>query len=238
MSQVLTGPQLQVPSWQSFAGQIDHTLLKPDVTASQITHLCEEAVFFGFAAVCVNPTWTALAASLVRGTTVKVATTVGFPLGATSAIVKRFEASEAIRMGAQELDMVINVGALKSGDRQAVLNEISGVVALAHPHGVAVKVIIETPLLSLEEKIYAAQLSLALKADFVKTATGHHGATSPEDVSLIRGVVGNHAGVKAAGGIRSAQDMATMIDAGANRIGSSSGIAIVRELGAPEFPRR
>jgi len=237
MSQVLTDPQLHVRGWRALAGCIDHTLLKPETTREHIMRLCEEALFFRFAAVCVNPWWISQAAALLSGTPVKVATTIAFPLGASHTTVKRFEAEEAVRLGAQELDMVLNVGALKSGDRQAVHNDIAAVVEVAHAAGAIVKVILETPLLTLEEKILACQISLAAKADFVKTATGFLGGATPEDVSLMRGVVGDQAGVKASGGIRTAASAQLMIDAGANRIGTSSGVAIMHELGAPEFNR-
>lgn len=235
MSQLLIAPQVQSIGWKALAGNIDHTLLKPETTREQIVRLCEEAAFFHFAAVSVNPWWVGVAASLLGGTAVKVATTVGFPLGANHTTVKRFEAEEAIRLGAHEIDMVMNVGALKSGDRHAVQNDIAAVVEAAHDSGALVKVILETPLLTLEEKIVACQITLAAKADFVKTATGFLGGATPEDVSLMRGVVGDHAGVKAAGGIRTAATAQAMIEAGASRIGTSSGVAIVHELGGPEF---
>lgn len=235
MSQALTDAQLQVAGWQTVAGCIDHTLLKPETTRNQIVRLCDEAVFFNFAAVCVSPWWISLAASMLSGTTVKVATTVGFPLGANHTTVKRFEAEEAVRMGARELDMVMNIGALKSGDRQSVQNDIAAVVEVGHEAGAVVKVILETPLLSLEEKLLACQISLAARADFVKTATGFLGGATPDDVTLMRGVVGDQAGVKASGGIRTAASVQQMLDAGASRIGTSSGVAIMHELGAPEF---
>jgi deoxyribose-phosphate aldolase len=235
MQPVLTDPSLNVRGWQAIAAFIDHTVLKPDTTRDQIIRLCEEAVFFNFAAVCVSPWWIGLAASLVAGTPVKVAATVGFPHGVNHTTVKRFETEEAIRLGARELDMVMNVAALKSGDRQSVQNDIAAVVEVAHASGCIVKVILEMPILTLEEKILGCQLSLAAKADFVKTATGFAGGATPADVSLMRGVVGDHAGVKASGGIRTAATAQAMIEAGANRIGSSSGVAIVHELGAPEF---
>jgi len=235
MSQVLTDPQTKLRSWQNVAGFIDHTLLKSDATADQIVQLCEEAAFFNFAAVCVNPWWIGLAVSVLHGTPVKIATTIGFPLGANHTTVKRFEAEEAVRLGAQELDMVMNIGALKSGDRKSVQNDMIAVAEVAHGSGAIVKVILETPLLTLEEKILSCQLSLAAKADFVKTATGFFGSAVPGDVSLMRGVVGDHAGVKASGGIRTAAQANTMLDAGANRIGASASVAIMHELGAPEF---
>jgi len=232
MSQILTAPNVHRPVWQEIAGLIDHTLLKPETTQEQITHLCEEAASFGFAAVCVNPWWVGLTASILRGTPVKVATTIGFPLGANHTTVKRFEAEEAVRLGAQELDMVINVGALRSGDRQSVQNDITAVAEVTRGGGALLKVILETPLLSLEEKILGCELSLVAKANFVKTATGFFGGASVDDVSLMRGVVGDRAGVKASGGIRTAAAAQAMVEAGANRLGTSSGVAIVRELGA------
>jgi deoxyribose-phosphate aldolase len=235
MQPVLTDPSLKVHSWQAIASLIDHTVLKPDTTRDQIVRLCEEAAFFNFAAVCVSPWWIGLAASLLAGSSVKVAATIGFPHGVNHTTVKRFETEEAIRLGARELDMVMNVAALKSGDRQSVQNDIAAVVQVAHSSGCIVKVILETPLLTLEEKILGCQLSMAAKADFVKTATGFAGGATAADVSLMRGVVGDHAGVKASGGIRTAATAQAMIEAGANRIGSSSGVAILTELGAPEF---
>src|ERR1051325_8097818 len=238
MSQVLSDPQVNVRSWQAVAGLIDHTLLKSEATAEQIIHLCQEAASFHFAAVCVNPWWIGLAVSVLQGTPVKVATTIGFPLGANHTTVKRFEAGEAVRLGATELDMVMNIGALKSGDRQGVLNDMMAVAEVAHSSGAIVKVILETPLLTLEEKILSCQLSLSAKADFVKTATGFFASATPEDVSLMRGVVGDQAGVKASGGIRTAATANAMINAGANRIGASASVAIIRELGAPEFTPR
>lgn len=238
MSHVLSDPQIQVRTWQALAGSIDHTLLKPETTSEQVLRLCEEARFFSFAAVCVSPWWIGLASSRLSGSPVKVAATIGFPLGANHTTVKRFEAEEAVRLGAQELDMVLNIGALKSGDRQSVQNDIAAVVEVAHASGAIVKVILETPLLTIEEKILCCELSLAAKADFVKTATGFLGGATSDDVSLMRGVVGTRAGVKASGGIRTAAAAQAMIDAGASRLGTSSGVAIMHELGAPEFQGR
>ena len=234
MPQTLTDLQLQVRGWQTVAASIDHTLLKSETKQEQVAALCREAVQFGFAAVCVNPWWISMAASLVRGTPVKVAATIGFPLGANHTTVKRFEAEEAIRLGAHELDMVLNVGALKSGDRQSVQNDIAAVVEVAHAGGAIVKVILEMPLLTLEEKLLGCELSLAAHADFIKTATGFFGGATVDDVSLMRGVVGHRAGVKASGGIRTAAAAQAMLEAGANRLGTSSGVAIVKELGATE----
>jgi deoxyribose-phosphate aldolase len=238
MSHALSDPQILVRPWQGLAGRIDHTLLKSDATREQIIRLCNEALYFNFAAVCVSPWWIGLAASRLGGSPVQVSATIGFPLGANHTTVKRFEAEEAIRLGAQELEMVMNIGALKSGDRRAVQNDIAAVINVAHSAGAIVKVILETPLLTLQEKILGCELSLAAKADFVKTATGFFGGAAKEDVSLMRGVVGDRAGVKASGGIRTAADAQAMIASGANRIGTSSGVTIVHELGAPEYEER
>jgi deoxyribose-phosphate aldolase len=168
MSQVLSDPLLTVRSWQTIAGFIDHTLLKSEATAEQVVRLCEEAACFNFAAVCVNPWWIGLAVSVLHGTPVKIAATIGFPLGASHTTVKRFEAAEAVRLGARELDMVMNIGALKSGDRQGVLNDMIAVVEVAHASGAIVKVILETPLLTLEEKILSCQLSLSAPASLAR----------------------------------------------------------------------
>ena len=232
MSPVISDVQTILRSWQQVAAAIDHTLFKPDASRDQIIKLSQEAVGFGFAAVCVNPCWLALAASVLHGTSVKVATTVGFPLGANHTSVKRFETEEAVRVGAQELEIMMNIGALKSGDRKLVQTEIESIIEIAHNNGVAVKVILETPLLTLEEKILSCQLCLAAKADFVKTATGFSGGATADDVALLRGVVGSQAGVKAAGGIRTAAALNAMLEAGADRVGTSSAIEIMKELGA------
>ena len=234
MSQAITEVQPHVRTWQQVAASIDHTLFKPEADRHQIIRLAEEAVTFGFAAVCVNPCWISLVASIVHGTPVKAVTTVGFPLGANHTSVKRFEAVEAIRVGAQELDMVMNIGALKSGNRTLVQDELETLVEVAHDSGAILKVILEAPLLSLEEKILSCQLSLAAKADFVKTSTGFAGGATEEDVTLLRGVVGDQAGVKASGGIRTAAAACAMLDAGADRIGTRASLAIIKELGAPD----
>ena len=221
-------------TWQQMAQRIEHTVLRADATRDRIVRLCEEARQFNFAAVVVNPYHVALAACLTRDTPVKVATVIGFPLGATLTSVKRFEASEALRLGADELDMVINVGALKSGDRDAVTTDIAAVVEVAHRASAIVKVILETAYLTDDEKKLACELCLAASADFVKTSTGFGPAgATVEDVALMRRAVGNRAGVKAAGGIRNVRDAAAMIAAGADRIGASASVAIMQELGAP-----
>ena len=224
--------------WQAVARRIEHTLLRPEVTRGEISQICEEATYYGFALVMVNPCHLALASKLLRDTRVKVGTVIGFPLGATLTTVKRFEALEALRLGADELDMVLNIGSLKSGDRTLVECDISSLVEVTHQAGALLKVILETALLTNDEKKLACELCLVANADFVKTSTGFGptGATV-EDVALLRRVVGNRARVKAAGGIRTAADAAAMISAGADRIGCSSSVSIVRELGAPVFRR-
>ncbi len=212
------------------AGMIDHTLLKPDADEAQLRQLCAEAREYGFASVCVNPTWVPLCAELLRGSSAAVCTVIGFPLGATLGDVKVYESERAIAHGARELDMVINVGALKSRSYDQVLDDIAGVVGVAHAHGALVKVIIEAVLLTDDEKVEACALSKAAGADFVKTSTGFaSGGATAADVALMRRVVGAQMGVKAAGGIKTADDASAMIQAGATRIGASAGIKIVQQ---------
>jgi deoxyribose-phosphate aldolase len=234
-SPVVAGiPALPVSDWRSVAKLIEHTLLKPDATRKQVATLCHEAVHYGFHAVMVNPVNVSLATTLVRGTAVKVGTVVGFPLGANLTITKLVEAETALRQGAHELDMVMNIGALKSGQRVLVQTEIRSLTQLAHQHGAVLKLILENALLSQEEKILACALAAEAGVDFVKTSSGlaDSGATA-YDVALMRGVVGLNIGVKAAGGIRTAAHLLEMVDAGANRIGTSASVQIVQELGAP-----
>lgn len=215
----------------ALAGYIDHTLLKPEAQVDQIRRLCGEARDYGFASVCVNPTWVSLCAELLAGSRSKVCTVVGFPLGATLSTVKAAETTAVIELGAQEVDMVLNVGRLKSGDLTAVYADIAAVVAAAHAQKSIVKVIIETFLLSEDEKIAAATLTQAAGADFVKTSTGFNGGgATPADVRLLRLTVGPTMGVKAAGGVRNADDAAAMIAAGATRLGASAGVQIVHSL--------
>jgi deoxyribose-phosphate aldolase len=212
------------------SGLIDHTLLKPDATRTDIEQLCREAAEFHFATVCVNPSWVALAASLLRGTGVGVCSVVGFPLGATTADVKQYEARRAIYDGASEIDMVINIGALKSGDLRTAEKDIEAVVDPCRQCGVISKVIIEAALLTDEEKITASTLSKAAGADFVKTSTGFGpGGATAADVALMRRVVGAEMGVKAAGGVRDLQGLKAMVAAGATRVGASAGVRIVQE---------
>jgi deoxyribose-phosphate aldolase len=212
------------------ASMIDHTLLRPTATEEQVRVLCEEALKYRFASVCVQPCWVGLCAKLLEKSPVLVCTVIGFPLGATLPEVKAFEAQRCMALGATELDMVINLGALKSRQLELVKDDIAGVVKVAHPHGTIVKVIIETAYLTDEEKITACQLAKATGADYVKTSTGFGpGGATIEDVRLMRTTVGPEMGVKAAGGIKTAAEVRAMIAAGATRIGSSAGIAIVSE---------
>ncbi|MGH8950632.1 MAG: deoxyribose-phosphate aldolase [Acidimicrobiia bacterium] len=210
------------------ARYIDHTLLKPEATAGDIDQLCREAEQYHFASVCINPTWVKRAAENLRGTSVPVCSVIGFPLGATTPEVKAMEARRALRDGAREVDMVLNIGALKSGDHQLVLRDIEKVVDAAHEVGAICKVILETALLTDEEKVIASALSKQAKADFVKTSTGFGpGGATVYDVALMRETVGPDMGVKASGGVRTTGDAEDMIAAGATRIGASAGIEIV-----------
>jgi deoxyribose-phosphate aldolase len=213
---------------KSLAGLIDHTLLKPDATRTQIDQLCKEAAQFKFATVCVNPTWVRVCAEALRGTPVGVCTVVGFPLGANTTDVKQFEARRAVYDGAREIDMVINIGALKSGDVRTVERDIAAVTAACRDSGALSKVIIETAYLTDEEKVTACVLAKAAAADFVKTSTGFApGGATPSDVALMRRVVGDEMGVKAAGGVKNLADLQGMVAAGATRIGASAGVRIV-----------
>jgi deoxyribose-phosphate aldolase len=218
------------PASHTIAHTIDHTLLKADAAQDQIAQLCYEARKHQFASVCINPTHVRLAAQLLKESGVKVCTVVGFPLGATPGTVKAYETQQAIRDGATEIDMVINIGALKSKDYTAVREDIGAVVQAAHAGNALVKVIIEAALLTDEEKVVACQLAKVAGADFVKTSTGFGpgGATVP-DVALMRRVVGPTLGVKAAGGVGSYETAQAMIAAGATRLGASAGVKIVRE---------
>lgn len=212
----------------NIAKMIDHTLLKANTTKAQIVQLCEEAKEYGFASVCVNPTWVATAAELLKGTDVKVCTVIGFPLGANTPETKAFETKDAIEKGATEVDMVINIGALKDGDDELVERDIRAVVEAAKGKAL-VKVIIETCLLSEEEKVRACRLAVQAGADYVKTSTGFStGGATVEDIALMRKTVGPNIGVKASGGVRDLQGAEAMIEAGATRIGTSSGVAIVQ----------
>ena len=211
---------------------IDHTLLKPDATQDEIAQLCFEARKYNFASVCINPANVKLCAELLQGSDVPVCTVVGFPLGATPTDVKVFETQKAIREGAIEVDMVINVGALKSRDYELVERDIASVARVCHANNSILKVIIEAALLTDEEKVVACQLAKVAGADFVKTSTGFGpGGATLEDVALMRRVVGPSIGVKAAGGIRTFADAQKMIAAGASRIGASASVRIMQEAG-------
>lgn len=209
---------------------IDHTLLKPNATEEQIQQLCEDARKFDFMSVCINPTWVKKAVEYLVGTDVKVCTVIGFPLGANTTNTKIFEAKEAVENGATEVDMVINVGALKDGNYDLVAEDINGVYQAVKGKAL-LKVIIETCLLSDEEKIKVCEVAKEIGVGFVKTSTGFStGGANVEDVQLMRKTVGSEVGVKASGGIRSLQDALNMIEAGATRLGSSSGVVIMKEL--------
>ncbi len=225
----LTSTLGNIPQDLNLANMIDHTLLKPDATSDQIAQLCYEARKYGFASVCVNPTHVKLCAELLQGTDVKVGTVIGFPLGASAPEVKAYETQTALHEGATEIDMVINIGALKAGDLELVATDINGVVRVAHAVNVIVKVIIETSLLTQEEKITASLLAKEGGADFVKTSTGFAGGgATAEDVALMRRSVGPEMGIKASGGVRTTEDAQTMIKAGATRIGASAGVKILQ----------
>lgn len=213
-----------------WASLIDHTLLKPEATDEDIKRLCEEAARYRFASVCVNPTWVKVAACNLRGTHIPVCTVIGFPLGATLPDVKAYEARRAIFDGAREVDMVINVGALKSGDDCLVEYDIQSVVQVAHEQNVTCKVIIETALLTDEEKVRACLAAKNAGADFVKTSTGFSkGGATVADVALMRRTVGTELGVKASGGVKGLEDARKMVEAGATRIGASVGVRIAQE---------
>jgi len=215
--------------WRSVAKIIDHTLLKPEATADQVVRLCDEAREFGFGAVMVNSGYVELAASKLRGSDVKVGSVVGFPFGVMLTSVKVFEAGEAMRLGAREIDMVINIGALKSRNRELVHDDVAAVAEAVHGQKALLKVILETGLLTDDERRAACEISEKAGADFVKTSTGFLGAgATVEDVALMRRTV--KIGVKASGGIRTAADARKMIEAGATRLGTSNGVAIVREM--------
>ncbi len=214
---------------KNIARYIDHTLLKPDATVEDIKVLCAEAKEYGFASVCVNSCFVPMCKELLKDTPVKVCTVIGFPLGATTTEIKRSEAEQALNNGAQEIDMVMNIGMLKSGNYDYVFNDINQVVLAVKKQNALCKVIIETALLTDEEKIKACLISKEAKADFVKTSTGFSkGGATAGDVALMKYVVGSTVGVKASGGIRTAEDAAVMIESGADRIGASASVKIVK----------
>lgn len=219
-------------SRDSLAAVIDHTLLKPEASRAQVLKLCAEAAEYGFACAMVNPVWVSTAHAALAGTGVGVGVVIGFPLGASLTTTKREEAEAMIKAGARELDMVLNIGLLKSGENALVEADIRGVVEIAHEAGAIVKVILETCLLSLEEKLLASHIACAAGTDFLKTSTGFStSGANAGDVALLRGVVGSGCGVKASGGIRTLADARAMLEAGANRIGASASVAIAQALG-------
>jgi deoxyribose-phosphate aldolase len=221
---------LIIPQGKLIAGWIDHTLLKPEATAAQVRVLCQEAMQYHFASVCINPVYVPLACGLLRDAKEAICTVVGFPLGAVLPEFKVYETLACINAGAAEIDMVINIGALKSEAFGLIMNEIQTVTQTAHNQGAITKVILETALLTRHEKILACLMSKEAGADFVKTSTGFGtGGATVEDVKLMRTVVGPEMGVKAAGGIRTYADAVAMIKAGANRLGASAGVKIVQE---------
>ena len=214
---------------KTLASMIDHTILKPTATKEQVAELCQQALLNHFASVCINPCFVKLAAEMLKGSDVKTCTVIGFPLGANTTEVKAFEAKKAVNEGAQEVDMVINIGALKEGDLEYVENDIAQVVKVSQ--GALVKVIIETCFLTDKEKVTVCNLAKKAGANFVKTSTGFGtGGATVSDVSLMRKTVGDSMGVKASGGVRSLDETLAMINAGASRIGTSSGIKIVEGI--------
>lgn len=218
-------------SGHALAAVFDHTLLKADATREQVVQLCEEAADHGFACAMVNPTWVSTAHTVLAGSGVPVGSVLGFPLGASLSVTKREEAVELVKLGVHDLDMVLNIGMLKSNMNERVIQDIRGVVEVARDAGAIVKVILETCLLNVEEKLRASELAIAAGADFLKTSTGFStGGATPQDVALLRGVAGSRCGVKASGGIRTLADTRAMLEAGANRIGASASVKIVREL--------
>ena len=220
-------------SWQSLAEVIDHTLLKPDATRKQVENLCDEAIRYRFACAMVNPVWASTAVRVLSGTGVPVGVVIGFPLGASLVSTLRQEATALIRLGARELDMVIPIGQLKSGNHDAVYRAVQGAATVVHHHGALLKVILETSLLTVAEKLRASEIAIQAGADFLKTSTGFaSGGATPADVALLRGIAGARSGIKASGGVRTLADVRAMLEAGANRIGASASVAIVRELGA------
>lgn len=219
--------------WRKLAAVIDHTLLKPEATRAQVENLCDEAIRYRFACAMINPVWVPVAVSLLSGTGVPVGVVIGFPLGATLGSTLRHEAEALVKLGARELDMVLSIGQLKSGEHAAVERTIRGVAQVAHNNGALLKVILETCLLTVEEKLRASEIAISAGTDFLKTSTGFSsGGATAADVALLRGVAGARCGVKASGGIRTLADAKTMLEAGACRIGASASVAMVRELGA------
>lgn len=219
----------ETPQTADLASYIDHTLLKPEASREDILRVCEEAAQYGFKSVCVNPLWVSTAHTALKDSGVDTCSVIGFPLGATTTEVKVFEAQGALQDGADEIDMVIDIAAARRGDREALVRDIASVAEAVHEAGAILKVIIETSLLTDEQKVLACEASVEAGADFVKTSTGFNGGgATVQDVELMRRTVGPDLGVKASGGVRSREDALAMIAAGATRIGASSGIAIVK----------
>jgi len=220
-------------SWHSLASVIDHTMLRPEASRDQVVTLCQEVMRYRFACAMVNPVWASTAVGILAGTDRVVGAVIGFPLGASLVSTLRYEATALIRLGVRELDMVIPIGPLKSGDYKAVQQTIRSIAKIAHGHGGLLKVILETALLNVAEKLRASEIAILAGADFIKTSTGFaSGGATAADVALMRGVAGGRCGVKASGGIRTLADARALLEAGANRIGASASVAIVRELGA------
>ncbi|WP_312182474.1 deoxyribose-phosphate aldolase [Arthrobacter sp.] len=219
----------ETPQTADLASYIDHTLLKPEASSEDILRVCDEAAQYRFKSVCVNPLWVSTVHTALKDTGVATCSVIGFPLGASTTEVKVFEAQGALQDGADEIDMVIDIAAARRGDREALVRDIAAVAEAVHESGALLKVIIETALLTDEQKVLACEASVEAGADFVKTSTGFNGGgATAEDVALMRRTVGPELGVKASGGVRSREDALAMIDAGATRIGASSGIAIVK----------
>jgi deoxyribose-phosphate aldolase len=219
---------------QSLAAVIDHTLLKPDATRQQVENICGEAIRYRFACAMVNPIWASTAVGVLSGSGIPAGAVIGFPFGAVLVSTLRQEALALIRLGVRELDMVIPIGQLKSGNHHAVHHTIQAVATIAHHHGALVKVTLETALLSVAEKLRGGEIAIQAGADFLKTSSGFAGGgATADDVALLRGMAGARCGVKASGGIRTLADARALLEAGANRIGASSSVAIVRELDAP-----
>lgn len=220
-------------NWQALAAVIDHTLLKPDATRAQVESLCNETIRYRIACAIVNPVWASTAVSMLSGTGIPVGVVIGFPFGASLVSTLRQEAAALARLGARELDMVIPIGQLKSSNHHAVHNTIHAVVHVAHHHGAILKVTLETAMLNMEEKLRGSEIAIQAGADFIKTSTGFGGGgATPSDVALMRGVAGGRCGVNASGGFGTLADVKALLEAGANRIGTSGPVPILRELGA------
>lgn len=220
-------------SWQTLARVIDHTLLRADATLHQVENLCDEAARYRFACATVNPMWVPAAVSLLAGTGIPVGTAIGFPLGAALDSTLRQEAAALTRLGAKELEMVIPVGQLKSGNHSAVRRSVHTTATVAHHHGAILKVILETSLLNVEEKLRGAEIAIQAGADMLQTSTGFcAGGATAADVALLRGVAGGRCGLKASGGIRALADARAMLEAGASRLAPADSLAILREMGA------